>query len=390
MYVSTTPQVKEQRLSEEHAALVKATLPAVGENVEAIARTFYEKLFTAHPELLRDTFNRGNQKTGAQQKALAASVATFATMLVDPEAPDPVNMLSRVAHKHVSVGITEDQYPVIHEHLMAGIGEVLGDAVTDDVSEAWSAVYWLMAEVLVDQEKGLYASDDVKPGEVFREVTVTDKQSLTENVTTYTLQGDLVKPRPGQYTSIGVVLPDGARQLRQYSIVAGNEHFYRIAVETNGEVSNHLKEKVDAGDTIQATLAAGDLVLEDGDNPVVLISSGIGSTPIIGMLAYLTRTQSDRRVTCLVADENEASLAQKAEGDSFVEQLKNASVFFSYRDHGEMLKPSEYDVAGADVYICGGSAFLKSVRDDLENLPADQAPAKIQYEMFSPNDWLVN
>ena len=390
MYVSTTPQVKEQRLSEEHAALVKATLPAVGENVEAIARTFYEKLFTAHPELLRDTFNRGNQKTGAQQKALAASVATFATMLVDPEAPDPVNMLSRVAHKHVSVGITEDQYPVIHEHLMAGIGEVLGDAVTDDVSEAWSAVYWLMAEVLVDQEKGLYASDDVKPGEVFREVTVTDKQSLTENVTTYTLQGDLVKPRPGQYTSIGVVLPDGARQLRQYSIVAGNEHFYRIAVETNGEVSNHLKEKVDAGDTIQATLAAGDLVLEDGDNPVVLISSGIGSTPIIGMLAYLTRTQSDRRVTCLVADENEASLAQKAEGDSFVEQLKNASVFFSYRDHGEMLKPSEYDVAGADVYICGGSAFLKSVRDDLENLPADQAPAKVQYEMFSPNDWLVN
>ncbi|MDO5454462.1 MAG: globin domain-containing protein [Corynebacterium sp.] len=390
MYVSTTPQVQEQRLSEEHAALVKATLPAVGENVEAIARTFYEKLFTAHPELLRDTFNRGNQKTGAQQKALAASVATFATMLVDPEAPDPVNMLSRVAHKHVSVGITEDQYPVIHEHLMAGIGEVLGDAVTDDVAEAWSAVYWLMAEVLVDQEKGLYASDDVKPGEVFREVTVTDKQSLTENVTTYTLQGDLVKPRPGQYTSIGVVLPDGARQLRQYSIVAGNEHFYRIAVETNGEVSNHLKEKVDAGDTIQATLAAGDLVLEDGDNPVVLISSGIGSTPIIGMLAYLTRTQSDRRVTCLVADENEASLAQKAEGDSFVEQLKNASVFFSYRDHGEMLKPSEYDVAGADVYICGGSAFLKSVRDDLENLPADQAPAKIQYEMFSPNDWLVN
>lgn len=390
MYVSTPPQVKEQRLSEEHAALVKATLPAVGENIETIARNFYERMFTAHPELLRDTFNRGNQKTGAQQKALAASVATFATMLVDPEAPDPVNMLSRVAHKHVSVGITEDQYPVIHEHLMAGIGEVLGDAVTDDVAEAWSAVYWLMAEVLVDQEKGLYASDDVKPGEVFREVTVTDKQSLTENVTTYTLQGDLVKPRPGQYTSIGVVLPDGARQLRQYSIVAGDENFYRIAVETDGEVSNHLKQKVDTGDTIQATLAAGDLVLEDGDNPVVLISSGIGSTPIIGMLSYLTRTQSDRKITCLVADESEATLAQKAEGDSFVEQLKNASVFFSYRDHGEMLKPSEHDVAGADVYICGGSAFLQSVRDDLETLPADQAPAVIRYELFSPNDWLVN
>ena len=65
-------------------------------------------------------------------------------------------------------------------------------------------------------------------------------------------------------------------------------------------------------------------------------------------------------------------------------------MFFSYRDHGEMLKPSEHDVAGADVYICGGSAFLQSVRDDLETLPADQAPAVIRYELFSPNDWLVN
>lgn len=390
MYVSTPPQVKEQRLSEEHAALVKATLPAVGENIETIARNFYERMFTAHPELLRDTFNRGNQKSGAQQKALAASVATFATMLVDPEAPDPVHMLNRVAHKHVSLGIVEDQYPIVHENLMAAIGEVLGDAVTEDVADAWSTVYWLMADVLLNQEEELYASDDVKPGDVFREVEVTDKQSLTENVTTYTLRGDLVKPRPGQYTSIGVVLPDGARQLRQYSIVAGDENFYRIAVETDGEVSNHLKQKVDTGDTIQATLAAGDLVLEDGDNPVVLISSGIGSTPIIGMLSYLTRTQSDRKITCLVADESEATLAQKEEGDSFVEQLKNASVFFSYRDHGEMLKPSEHDVAGADVYICGGSAFLQSVRDDLETLPADQAPAVIRYELFSPNDWLVN
>ncbi|HZK31319.1 MAG TPA: globin domain-containing protein [Corynebacterium sp.] len=390
MYVSTTPDTKAQRLSPEHEELVIATLPAVGANIETITRAFYGRMFTAHPELLRDTFNRGNQKSGAQQKALAASVATFATMLVDPAAPDPVHMLNRIAHKHVSLGITRDQYPIVHEHLMAAIGEVLGEAVTEEIAAAWSTVYWLMAEVLIAQEELLYASDGVTPGDVFREVRVTAKQALTDKVTTYTLEGDLVQPRPGQYTSIGVVLPDGARQLRQYSIVAGDHNSYRIAVETEGEVSAHLKEKVATGDTVQATLAAGDLVLEDGDNPVVLISSGIGSTPIVGMLAYLTRTGSERKITCLVADDNEASLAQKAEGDSLVEQLKNASTFFSYRDRGDMLRPSEHDVAGADVYICGGSAFLKSVREDLESLPGEQAPAQIRYELFSPNDWLVS
>ncbi|MDN8972031.1 nitric oxide dioxygenase, partial [Staphylococcus aureus] len=79
-------------------------------------------------------------------------------------------------------------------------------------------------------------------------------------------------------TSVGVVLDDGARQLRQYSIIEGDAHSYRIAVENDGEVSTFLREHVEVGDTVDATLAAGDLVLQDGDNPVVLVSSGIGST----------------------------------------------------------------------------------------------------------------
>src|SRR5699024_1018777 len=118
---------------------VKATLPAVGENIETIAHTFYGMMFTAHPELLRDTFNRGNQKSGEQQKALAASVATFATMLVNPDAPDPVELLNRIAHKHVSLGITEDQYQIVHDHLLAALAEVLGEAVTEDFTAPASA-----------------------------------------------------------------------------------------------------------------------------------------------------------------------------------------------------------------------------------------------------------
>jgi nitric oxide dioxygenase len=121
---------------------VRATLPLVGEHIEEIAPVFYRRMFTAHPELLRDTFNRGNQAQGAQQKALAASVATYATLLVTPDAPSPAALLSRIGHKHVSLGITEEQYGIVHEHLMAAIVEVLGaDVVTGDVAAAWDAVY---------------------------------------------------------------------------------------------------------------------------------------------------------------------------------------------------------------------------------------------------------
>ncbi|NVP72717.1 hemin transporter, partial [Vibrio cholerae O1 biovar El Tor] len=90
------------------------------------------KLFDNHPELIRDLFNRGNQKQGAQQRALAASIATFASHLV--EGKSPVDLLSRIGHKHASLGIREDQYQVVHDNLFAAIVEVLGDAITPEIA----------------------------------------------------------------------------------------------------------------------------------------------------------------------------------------------------------------------------------------------------------------
>lgn len=390
MYLDHAPDARQAHLSDEHTELVRATLPAVGENINTIARTFYGKMFTAHPELLRDTFNRGNQKTGEQQKALAASVATFATMLVDDNAPDPVKMLDRIAHKHVSLGIAEDQYQIVHDNLLAAVAEILGDAVTDDVAAAWSAVYWLMAEVLIKHEKELYATAGITdPQDVFREVTVTAKEALTDTVISYTVEGDLSEPRPGQYTSIGVRLDDGARQLRQYSIVSGDSSSYTIAVELDGEVSAHLAEQVSVGDTVQATLAAGDLVLVDAPVPAVLISSGIGSTPMVGMLSHLAAHDPDRKVLYLHADESVEAFAQREAVEGYVEKLNDATLHTAYRAHDERLDVSVHDLAGADVYLCGGTGFLQSVTGDLEALVGDKAPRSINVEMFSPNDWLI-
>ena len=62
-------------LSEKSRPVIEATLPVVGAHVEEIAKCFYRRMFTAHPELLDGTFNRGNQASGGQQQALAGAVA---------------------------------------------------------------------------------------------------------------------------------------------------------------------------------------------------------------------------------------------------------------------------------------------------------------------------
>ncbi|MDN5707640.1 MAG: globin domain-containing protein [Corynebacterium casei] len=389
MFVTSKPDTKAKRLSPEHEQIIIATLPAVGEQIETIAHTFYGKMFSAHPELLRDTFNRGNQKSGEQQKALAASIATFATMLVDENAPDPVDLLNRIAHKHVSLGITEDQYQVVHDNLLPAVAEVLGEAVTPKVAEAWSAVYWIMAEVLIEHEKVLYASDGVENGDVFRDAKVIAKNVLTERVTEYVLVGDFTEPQPGQYTSIGVKLADGARQLRQYSIIGGDATQYRIAVETDGEVSNHLRQHIEVGDTIQATLAAGELVLQASERPAVLISSGIGSTPMVGMLAHLAQNNANREVLYLHADDSAETWAQEGHIRALAGQLDNCQLVAAQRSAGELLDVTAHNLVGADVYICGGNNFLQAIRSNIDSLDDAAKPASVSFELFSPNDWLI-
>jgi nitric oxide dioxygenase len=86
--------------------------------------------------LLDGTFNRGNQLDGSQQQALAGSVAGFATALVNTPGRVPEKLLSRIAHRHASLGIRADQYQVAHNNLMWAIVDVLGEAVTPEVATA--------------------------------------------------------------------------------------------------------------------------------------------------------------------------------------------------------------------------------------------------------------
>ncbi|MFE9094332.1 globin domain-containing protein [Streptomyces sp. NPDC007264] len=389
-------------LSEQSAAVVRATLPAVGAAIGEITPLFYKKMFTAHPELIRDLFNRGNQAAGTQPQALAGSIAAFATYLVDHPDERPDMMLSRIAHKHASLAVTPEQYPIVQENLFAAIAEVLGDAVTPEVAAAWDEVYWLMANALIELERRLYEESKQTGWRTWR---VVGRIEETPDVATFQLRPADDEPvmdfRAGQYVSVRVELPDGARQIRQYSLSASPDSPLRqITVKRvhgdgnpDGEVSSHLHAQVHEGSTLELSAPYGDLVLEDTDAPLLLASAGIGVTPVIAMLDQLARTGHDGPVTVVHGDRSPAEHALRSDHVAYAGKLANASVHFWYEEdapesaHTGTVDLSALTIApGTQAYLCGPLPFMRAVRTQLleRGLPA----ADIHYEVFGPDLWL--
>ncbi|GGR95158.1 hemin transporter [Streptomyces aureoverticillatus] len=433
-------------LSEQSAATVRATLPAVGGAIGVITERFYDRLFAAHPELLRDLFNRGNQAAGTQRQALAGSIAAFATYLVEHPDERPDAMLARVAHKHASLGVAPGQYETVREHLFAAIAEVLGDAATAEVAAAWDEVYWLMANALIAIEARLYAERGIAAGAAaWREWEVVERVEETPDVATFRLRPADGAPapafRPGQYVSVQVRLPDGARQIRQYSLSgapgagvrqisvkrvraaraagAGGDSGVRTTgprrdsgvrdaeygaataeYAPDGEVSTHLHAHIREGDRLRLSAPYGDLVLDGrtggatDTTPLLLASAGIGVTPMIAMLEHLAGTGHPAPVTVVHADRSPADHALRADHLAYTGKLPDAAAHFWY-EHPEPGHPADrtgrVDLAGVEVapgtraYLCGPVPFMKAVRGRL--IAKGVAPADIHYEVFGPDLW---
>ncbi len=142
-------------LSQKSIDIVKSTVPALKEHGLEITKTFYKTMFENNPEV-KGMFNMENQESGAQPKALAMTVLAAAQNIDNLEVLLPA--VKKIGQVHVNVNVKPEHYPIVGKNLLLAIKEVLGDAATDEVLEAWGEAYGVIAKVFIDVENEIYSS----------------------------------------------------------------------------------------------------------------------------------------------------------------------------------------------------------------------------------------
>ncbi|MDQ0971967.1 nitric oxide dioxygenase [Neobacillus niacini] len=390
--------------------IIKSTVPVLEKHGEAITTRFYQMMFGNHPELL-NIFNHANQKQGRQQKALAGTVYAAAQYIDNLEAILPV--VKQIAHKHRSLGIKAEHYPIVGKHLLLAIKDVLGDAATDEIIDAWGKAYNVIADAFISVEAEMYEEASSQQGgwDGFRSFIVDRKVKESDVITSFYLKPEDNKEiahfLPGQYISIKLEIQgEEFTHIRQYSLSdTPGKDYYRISVKReagtaypDGMVSNYLHDTVTEGEILKVSAPAGDFVLDTEKNtPVVLLSGGVGLTPMLSMLKTVVEVQPERNVTFIHAAANGNVHALRGEVDS-LSALDNVNSFFFYDSPTEEDRQNNsFDVEGyvtqdwlvnniptldADFYFCGPVPFMKSINNSLKNLGV--AEERIHYEFFGP------
>jgi nitric oxide dioxygenase len=391
---------------------VKATAPVLAAHGYDIIKHFYRNLLGAHPEL-KNVFNMRHQERGEQQQALARAVYAYAANIEDPQSLEAV--LKNIANKHVSLGVRPEQYPIVGDYLLAAIKQVLGEAATDDIISAWAQAYGNLADILMGMESGLQEETSEKPGGWvgWRDLVVRSKQPESDVITSFVMEaadgGPLASFEPGQYISVAVQVPRlGLQQIRQYSLSdAPNGRTYRISVKREGGadparagyVSTLLHDQVQVGDTIKVAAPHGTFYIDvNANTPVVLISGGVGLTPMISMLNRVLQ-KPGREVLFVHGARNSAVHAMKDHLRQAAQQHPNFKVINFYNEPlPEDQLGRDFDFQGfvdvgliadkilvpdADFYICGPIPFMRMQHDAL--VARGIKDARIHYEVFGPD-----
>lgn len=192
-------------------------------------------------------------------------------------------------------------------------------------------------------------------------------------------------PRPGQYLTLRVPDAGDPAPLRSYSLSGGGAD-YRISVkrEDRGLVSRWLHNNIRAGSVVDVAAPRGDFYLSDGAGPVVLLSAGVGVTPVLAMLYALAKGRSEREVWWLYTTRNAESQAFAKEVSDLIAELPHArqQVFYTSgvgrldaRAIAELGLPRD-----ATVYMCGPDTFMADMRGALADAGID--PAQVHTELF--------
>ncbi|KVP18503.1 dihydropteridine reductase [Burkholderia multivorans] len=398
-------------LTQQTKDIVKATAPVLAQHGYDIIQCFYRRLFDAHPEL-KNVFNMTHQEQGQQQQALARAVYAYAENIEDPGSLAAV--LKNIANKHASLGVRPEHYPIVGEHLLGAIKETLGDAATDEIVSAWALAYGNLADLLAGMESGLYEQAATRVGgwTGWRSFIVRDKRPESSVITSFVLEPADGQPvanfEPGQYVSVAVDVPTlGLQQIRQYSLSdMPNGRTYRISVKREGGgpyppgyVSCLLHDHVNVGDEVRLAAPYGCFHIDvDASTPIVLISGGVGLTPMISMLKRAIQDPK-RQVVFVHGARNSGVHAMRDRLRETARTHTNFSLIVFYDDPlPQDLPGRDYDHAGlvdvnaikdaillpdADYYICGPVPFMRLQHDALKQL--DIPEARIHYEVFGPD-----
>ena len=192
-------------------------------------------------------------------------------------------------------------------------------------------------------------------------------------------------PRPGQYLTLRVPDAGDPAPLRSYSLSgAGGEYRISVKREDHGVVSHWLHNNIRAGSVIDVAAPRGDFYLSDGVGPVVLLSAGVGVTPVLAMLHALADCRSDREIWWLHTTRDAHTHAFLQEVSDLVAELPNARERVFYTSTVGRLNHRSIAALGlpqdATVYMCGPDQFMADMRTALTNVGID--PAHIHTELF--------
>ncbi|WP_405598516.1 MULTISPECIES: NO-inducible flavohemoprotein [unclassified Pseudoalteromonas] len=389
-------------LSDKTIEIVKSTVPLLAQAGTVVTDHFYKRMFSHNPEL-KNIFNMANQDTGRQQFALFNALAAYAqnidNLAVLKEA------LARINHKHTSLNILPEHYPIVGAHLIGTLKELIPEQFTPDVEYAWREAYALLADICITEEAALYAHSKNKYGgwAGTREFKITNKQVESELVTSFILtpvDGEaVITHKPGQYLGIKVK-PEGAEyeEIRQYSISQkSNAKNYRISVKKElqpklGMVSNHL-HALELGAIVELYPPAGDFFLRNNTNPAVLISAGVGQTPMLAMLETLLSDNSNQDIMYLHACENtqQHSFAKYLNGLNAVYNRLQTMTWFNQAIEGADFiglmnlnaVQTQLPLTNGDFYLCGPAGFMAFIKNQLLELGVKNE--HIHYEVFGPH-----
>ncbi|QGQ99821.1 NO-inducible flavohemoprotein [Paenibacillus psychroresistens] len=400
-------------LSSETIRIIKSTVPVLEKHGTDITTRFYQLLFTNHPELL-NIFNHANQSKGKQQTALANAVYAAALHIDKLEMILPV--VKQIAHKHRSLGIRAEHYPIVGENLLAAIKDVLGDMATEEIMQAWAEAYGVIANAFIGVEAELYQQSEKQKGgwAGFRAFRVDKKVKESDVITSFYLvpqdREAIASFKPGQYISVKLEIPgESNTHIRQYSLSdTPGKPYYRISVKREdaildkptGKVSAYLHKHIDQEHILWLSVPSGEFTLDEHDSrPIVFISGGVGLTPLVSMLKTLAETNPNRAITFIHAAQNGSVHALKQEVEELASCSPQISAYWCYGKPTNLDREmNAYDKEGiidlpwlqqvistkeASFYFCGPVPFMRTVNSLLKKWKINAND--IHYEFFGPS-----